>query len=1091
MSGESAAKCSIRLIGSWQCRMLGESLPRVRGRRAHSLFAHLLINHDKTLDRESLSEIFWPKSSQKQARTNLRRELHSLRQWHSVVDACLTVENSALHWKMPTYYELDTETLLGACDTVITSGWSSFNVKHLVAQNPTPLLPGVREDWSLNYAEFLRRRYEQALLHLLSIDSAPVSETMYLQVAQRLIDLEPLNESAYYYFIVGCLKQGDISRALRAWHDCAANLRKELDVTPGDLLQSLYPKLIKNTDTTGGQKTATTVFQSNLVGREKEWRTLSSIWNSSSVANQFVLIEGEPGIGKTAIANSFLKYIRHTGGTVTTARAFETGALLAFSPVVSWFQSRLLMDQIGKLDDSMRSALHALLPDSAHSSGGVENPMPDRFRRERLFEAMCSVLQGIDGNKVLFLDDIQWCDSDSLSWLNYLFERKQNFGIVLVATRRDNENLPAGPLMALVESSARRGTLHKLKLVPLGHQEAKALGESLFVDSTDTLKKAKLLSVLASAGGNPFYIIEIARVLSESTIRNTVATDVLKEDLASLYDVVLTRLSTLASEPTDALNIVAILGRAFSDREFALLSGHDPAVAAKILANLVNAQFIKAANASQYEFVHDCIREAILAGLGLPIRRHIHSLIAAGLESVRGAASEIAYHLDTGGEHGSAIAWYLEAAKQDYDRISAGAAIQHLDRAIELVRESSCVEKTTNRLAALLVHKMRCLQTIHGFVSPEIEESCNQLEAALHQVDDLHTKLTSLICLRVFYGNKDLHKALEIDCECMNVADSLRDPNLSLSARRSMGYTRYLFGHLPESVEVLDEALSISQRSFSAERFQSQEPPGNLPTALAMLSLVYWVHGQPKRSIAVRKQLAKYRYELLKPRRQLYVRQFCAHIAFFEGDRESLNLENEWFNHMARIHPQRLIEDFALWTSGMLLFQAENYEVAADRLRLAAVRFDEHATMYQPKRWCQYAEAEFAAGNVSAARDALSRGFRCAAGTSQTFWNAELLRLEALIIHRENANRELVDGAFKRAIRFAQSQQALWLELRARLAWHNCMVEDGRHDQAATLLNELLEIYGHLDQYREIRLAWLQSGRIQDETTALRSEMLE
>ena len=203
---------------------------------------------------------------------------------------------------------------------------------------------------------------------------------------------------------------------------------------------------------------------------------------------RLVLSAGEPGIGKTRLAQEFAGRALATGMPVAWGRTADAEGAPAFWP---W-----------------RSVLRALGADpDAVLTGDVESPA-DRFR---LFEEVALVLGRAAGGSglVVILDDAHWADEPSLLLLRHLAGELVSTPLLVVVTVR-SASVPPGLAEVLRVPGAERVDLRPLDLQEVGAQLAALAGADAEVDAA---------TVLEVTGGNPLFVREVAGAIAEGTWR--------------------------------------------------------------------------------------------------------------------------------------------------------------------------------------------------------------------------------------------------------------------------------------------------------------------------------------------------------------------------------------------------------------------------------------------------------------------------------------------------------------------------------------------------------------------------------------------
>lgn len=1064
------ADLNIQMIGEWKIRLNNVQLPPLRAQRTRSLLSYLLLQHDQAFSKALLAEQFWPDSTIKQARANLRRELYSLRRWHPIATDLLQDQDGFLQWAMPSKYRIDIESYRSLFDQTHSTGWSEAVAKELAEFEPHGILKGINDEWARRQQEQLTESYVVCIRNvlrarLLEDKPFPISSSLF----EKLIEFDSFNEENYALVIRSHIAAGNKEHALRVWHHCHSVLREELDASPGPLLQRLYHEELGHFDSEHRTPTDTVNFRSGLIGRDGQWSELTGIVFQRHP--KLILISGEPGIGKTHLAEEFIHYCRTRGDATVKARATAGGSATPLAPVSAWFRCSEIRESVRLIDERKQSLINAVIPEIGVVSHDVDTTIPERFRRERLFSALSQSIERVEKPLVMFMDDIHWCDEDTLSWLNHLFSRSAPDRLLVVATIRTNR-APSAALNALMQSVGRQKRLILVGLEGLDPEHARSLGNHTLKEE-NVVASAETLKILESAAGNPFYIIEMARAIAGHHNRSE------NEKAGSsvytgeeLYDVIRRRLEVLSDEATDALRVLSALHRPFTDAEFRHFCAIDSRSAALTLTTLIESDVITAEGDYMYRLVHDCIAEALYSELSIPLCRHYHEKIARASQwadaQVTLPSSELAYHLHHAGRISDAVDWYLCASQEATNRLSSVTAIQYVHTALDLLQSLGSQVAFDQRLVELLMQKLVCQQIIDGFFSEEIIKTCEMLEKTLHEITDSKLRLYVLNRLRSVYGNTDMSRAVEIDKECMALVKKHPNPVMQITARRSMGFMQFLMGNFTDASKTLSGAHNIYKKAIKRSTQERDKEHSNIPIMLAISAMVDWIHGKPQATYSALSSLTLFRYELVPPRLQFFARSFLWQLCFLRGDPEGLGKHYDWYLQSSEAEPNRLIEDHVIWVGGMVAWSNDDYGKAATYLERSLQKTDQHTLMLQPQRRVQLAEVLLLNGDRKQAGCSLTLALKSAQKTQQKYWESERFRVGALLLEAESAKPQEVLSCYSKAIKIAKRQRAVCFEIRALRERIKYLTRIGESAKAGAERRRIVEAFGHLKDYPEV-----------------------
>ena len=294
---------TITLLGGF--RMMteaGESLGVPFSPRQQALLAYLLLNPSQPITRQRLAFLFWPETTEKQARTNLRHLLHRLRSQLPRLDQYLSLDDQALSWNASSPFSLDVtrfERLAGEART-------SDDLRRAVDLYTGELLPDCYDDWIQPERERLAGLYLRTLERLADALETQGDEPGAIQVAQRLLQRDPLQEETYQRLMRLHARRHDPAAVIRAFEACATALRRELGIEPSEATQALFRQLTQSLPTSPETLPLRLdrrignlpVPLDDLIGRRAELAALEQML----AQHRLVTLTGFGGVGKTRLA---------------------------------------------------------------------------------------------------------------------------------------------------------------------------------------------------------------------------------------------------------------------------------------------------------------------------------------------------------------------------------------------------------------------------------------------------------------------------------------------------------------------------------------------------------------------------------------------------------------------------------------------------------------------------------------------------------------------------------------------------------------------------------------------------------------------
>ncbi len=724
----------VQLFGHFSATFDGVPLTTLNTPRLQILFAYLILNRTASIFRYHLAYQFWPDSNEAQARTNLRNLIHLLRQALPNFDHFIRSDAQTLQWREDAPYTLDVlefEQLLA-----VTPGKSPDRecLDRAVTLYQGDLLPSCYDDWIIPERERLHRAFLANLEALAEIAESSRDYPAALEYTHRLLQVEPLHGVANRQLIRLCSLVEDRPAALKAYQAYAKVLEHELDIQPDQETQDLYAYLKSR----AGQKNHLPgrSTQPVLVGRQTEWHRLLAAWRSAASGSpQAVFVTGEAGIGKTRLVEELVQWASRQGIHTAVANCYPAEGSLPYAPVASWLRSQPLPI----LEDVWLSEISRLLPEvlTSHPRLTPPKPLTESWQRLRLFEALARAVLGNRRKLLLVIEDIHWCDQDTLEWLHFLLRFDAQAPILCVATERIEEvTAPDHPLHTLQAMLAGVDKFMEIKLKPLNEAESIQLASQVAEQgSLQPLNPEKGMHIFSETEGNPLFVVEMVRLgyplqstgdLSGESVPVSVKVQAILKQ----------RINQLSAPTHELVSLAATIGREFRLDVFKQASGLDEDALVKALNELLQRRIVYEQTSNHYDFTHDKLRQAVLAGLSSAHRRLLHRKVAEAYLRLDVAAphrqdAEIASHYERSGLHLQAVQHYQLAADSAAHIFANNDAQRYLHRAIELAETLGIGEPNSISFSdfAGLLERMGDLLALNG----EYPQAQASFERALAQ----------------------------------------------------------------------------------------------------------------------------------------------------------------------------------------------------------------------------------------------------------------------------------------------------------------------------------------------------------------------
>ncbi len=690
------------------------------GAKALALLTYLTLE-GRPHTREELAGLLWGDSPETEARASLRQALKRLREAlggvveadRRLVELVQPVDCDVLEFRRAVEREPERAVAIE-----VPRFLQGFSIRH------APQF----DEWVGVTRGVLLRQYQQALGTLARAALAERRWRDAVKLAERWLDSDPLAEEPARLSIEARYLSGDRGAALAAFSTYRSNLVRETGCEPGRSLLALIRRV--ETDATTGTTTPVPevwkgpapTFEASLIGREEEWASLLRSWNSVGQGKgAIVLLEGEAGVGKSRLAEEFMRWVVADGGTVLRGRGYDARAGIPYGPMVEVLQEALDAPGLTGTSPEWLTEVARLLPDLHRRFSILSEPSPPSDSAEgwRLFEGVAQMLLALASERpvVVFIDDLQWCDGDSCNLIRFLTRRLERAPVLWLGTFTLGELERDAPSARLCRVLRARAHAEPISIGPLTEEQLWRLVREMGHVSSPTGARRFAGRVFRITGGNPFYAIELLKTMfgqgllqvDEHSGEWTIPSAGLGQGREfpvsrTVHDVIAERVERLPEELRDVLITIAVAGAGCRPALLSHVHGISRLHAAWVSDSLAERRLV-VEQGELYRCAHPVIAHVVRDGLTASRLREVNRVIAEVLELVTpseelsSVAGEIARHADRGGEPAMAYRFALIASDASVRRFAFEEALAWLDLAATSAGNKDETD-TVNRLTA-------------------------------------------------------------------------------------------------------------------------------------------------------------------------------------------------------------------------------------------------------------------------------------------------------------------------------------------------------------------------------------------------------
>ncbi len=787
--------------------------------RAVSLLAYLAFHSEIPQSRAHLAGVLWPDSEGAQARTNLRRELHHLRALLGE-RTCLQVDGSSLCWRSDPDVVVDVlEFRTAYHDTIAAIGSShrdgvEAHGGRALALFRGPFLAGCYDDWALAVREELRRTCVDLCDKVVGYWLTHGDPASALVFARRRVLLDDLDEPGYRLLMKAQRATGDRAGAMRTYHRCASVLERELGIGPSPQTRAELDAALARTHrkrddaSIGATETSLLSLSPELVGREPERAWLESAWEAAQSRPGFLVVTGEAGVGKTRLMSEFADAVGTRDTLVAGTRCFAATGAAPLAPVADWLRHPHLQAAIARLEPVWLDEVRRLVPEgeSPAAPGNGVRAKVDAWQRLRFFEGLARAFLAVGRPLLLTVDDLQWCDKATMSWLSFLMSYAGSAPLLVAATAREDE-LGRGDLAAALHDMRGAGQADVRRIDNLSSSDTSQLARRLAGRAVTDDELGLLMSATA---GNPFYLLEALRAATSSPGRI---------DATGLQDVLTGRFARLSGTAQELLALAAAVGRDFTIDLLIEASDLEEGAVVRVVDELWRQRILHE-HGRGYDFAHDLLRTAAYEAISPPRRWLLHRRLAQALEllyadRIDAVAAQLAEQYDRSSRPERALPHYERAGRRATAVFAHAESVRLWQRCLVLVAELPASKQRDERELNVLLELLPPLNAWRGYASTELEKHerrTAQLGARLELVDVQCTAAIALWATTYVQGHiSEAHgwgtQALALSRQCPDLA---AQAHLAVAGSGlGLGLLQLAEGHFRLACEMSGESDSL------------------------------------------------------------------------------------------------------------------------------------------------------------------------------------------------------------------------------------------------------------------------------------------
>lgn len=533
-----------------------------------------------------------------------------------------------------------------------------------------------------------------------------------LPALQIAASMAPLHEPIQASLINALYAAGHRAEALAVFYTVRARLNEDLGITPGAALQAAHRRVLTAPvspeigRTPHDDDRGMLAGRSGFVGRAEEIALLlRTVQSAVAGETGIVIVEGEPGVGKTSLLEEVGAEAERRGVLVVWGVCLEGGGTPSMWPWLNAVGALLQTLPAPERNERLAGALSHLLKPSDDLLGPPR--LLDGGAQFRMFEEVVSVVGQVAARRpaLIVVDDLQWADVTSLKLFSHLGTRLPAATTLMGAVR---DRAPA-PSSELSQTLSKVGRAHGHRRVRLKQLNLNEVTELVRRETGQEPDPEAIDDIYARTEGNAFFVRELCRLLAD---RGALTEKVVTRAgvPSAVRDIVRIRTADLGHEIHDLMQVAAVAGRTVALSVLAHATGSDVQTCLDRLDPLEGLGVLGPVPGDpfSFRFAHDLIREAISEMVPRRRAAGLHLRIADALEQTNSldesVAERTAFHLWAAGPVADPVRTaeaLLRAGRHAAAKSAFEAAQRHLQSAVQVARTANLPELELSALSLL------------------------------------------------------------------------------------------------------------------------------------------------------------------------------------------------------------------------------------------------------------------------------------------------------------------------------------------------------------------------------------------------------
>ncbi|HSI75964.1 MAG TPA: hypothetical protein VK957_08710, partial [Lunatimonas sp.] len=655
--------------------------------------------------------------------------------------------------------------------------------------------------------------------------------------------------------------------------------------------------------------------------------------------------------------------------------------------------------------------------------------------------ALCRAILKAGAPILLVLDDLQWCDNESLAFFLYFLHFQEESKVLIVSSMRDSDLPDKNPLNLFISTLITGNLLTEIKLNPFKENETGTLAAHIIGKD---LREELVKEIYKETEGNPLYIVESLRkglleklYLSKPSPPISPNTFLIGKHIIPIkvFNVFISRINQLSSPARELIELASAIGREFSLKVLTVASNFQEDKLIGALDELWHRRIIREHEANVYDFSHDKLREVAYSSMSTAKRHRMHILIARALEKLQDNIYEdingsLAFHYDQAGLPENAILYYKKAATKAISIYATKEGVGFLNRALTLLDFIPNGKKRDELELELQVTLCLTFDSLTGYGAVNIQDICDRVQLLSHRLNFVPSVpvFRSMAIGKLAIG--ETLQALGIGEQILSLAKKNNDPGMLMEGKYVLGVINFWLGNFTTARSDLELAITFNepdQQNLHTFPFTQNAQV----ICLSRLALTLWYLGYHYQAMQKLEEAISLSRKTAHPFSQAYSLYFGSWLAVLTRD---IPLASKRNNEVLKLTEEQGFLHFLMLSKiqkGWLMAEEGNIKSGIKFLRQSLDDYGNVGMKLGRPYFCTLLAQAFEKDKAyEKAIDAIEEGISASHKTNNHFNDAELYRYKGILLWKEGAGKDEAENCLLKALKIAQQQRAKTFELK-------------------------------------------------------------